>query len=232
LQQKEKIVAADLIQQECDFVEMGDQISELEHIFADTRAEPIKISYAAIKYVTKNFAEVIGHGGSGVVYLGGLRNGMVAVKQVLARTEHSHKQFLDEVISLAKLNHKNVVRFLAYCEDTTFEVREVKGKLVDVGVPQWFLCFEYAPNGNLHHYLQEKTQGHEWSVCYEIIKGICHGLCYIHDKRIFHLDLKPANVLLGANMEPKISDFGLSRVFNDVATVVTENIVGTLGMRQ
>jgi len=69
LQQKEKIVAADLIQQDCDFVEMGDQISELEHIFADTRAEPIKISYAAIKYVTKNFAEVIGRGGFGVVYL-------------------------------------------------------------------------------------------------------------------------------------------------------------------
>jgi enhancer of mRNA-decapping protein 4 len=75
----------------------------------------------------------------------------------------------------------------------------------------------------------EKTHGHEWSVCYEIIKGICHGLCYIHDKRIFHLDLKPANVLLGANMEPKISDFGLSRVFNEnVATVVTKNIAGTL----
>ena len=72
MQQKEKIVAADLIQQDCDFVEMGDQISEveeLERIFADTRAEPIKISYAAIKYVTKNFAEVIGRGGFGVVYL-------------------------------------------------------------------------------------------------------------------------------------------------------------------
>ena len=66
-------------------------------------------------------------------------------------------------------------------------------------------------------------------MCYEIIKGICHGLCYIHDKRIFHLDLKPANVLLGANMEPKISDFGLSRVLNEnVATVVTKNIAGTL----
>ena len=75
----------------------------------------------------------------------------------------------------------------------------------------------------------EKTHGYEWNVRYKIIQGICQGLHYIHQERINHLDLKPANVLLGANMEPKISDFGLSRVFNEnVATVVTKNIAGTL----
>ena len=101
----------------------------------------------------------------GCVKQGGLRNGMVAVKklfatmdlsELFATMELSHKQFLDEVISLAKLNHKNVVRFLAYCVETTLEVREVEGKLADIEVQQRFLCFEYAPNGNLHHYLQGK----------------------------------------------------------------------------
>ena len=92
----------------------------------------------------------------GCVKQGGLRNGMVAVKKLFATMELSHKQFLDEVISLAKLNHKNVGRFLAYCVETTLEVREVEGKLGDIEVQQRFLCFEYAPNGNLHHYLQGK----------------------------------------------------------------------------
>ncbi|XP_039853411.1 cysteine-rich receptor-like protein kinase 14 isoform X2 [Panicum virgatum] len=104
---------------------------------------------------------------------------MVAVKKLLTPMDHSDRLFLDEVICQVKVNHKNVVRFLAYCLETTFEVREVEGKLGDIEVQQRFLCFEYAPNGNLHRYLQ---------------------------------------------------DFGLSRRFDEnVTTVVTEKIAGTLG---
>jgi serine/threonine protein kinase len=75
----------------------------------------------------------------------------------------------------------------------------------------------------------EKTHGYEWNVRYKIIQGICQGLHYIHQQRIYHLDLKPANVLLGANMEPKITDFGVSRcISEEQRTMVTENFFGTL----
>lgn len=74
----------------------------------------------------------------------------------------------------------------------------------------------------------EKPPGYEWSTRYKIIKGICQGLHYLHQKGIKHLDLKPANVLLGAEMEPKITDFGLSRTDGVQFTMVTNNIMGTL----
>lgn len=84
--------------------------------------------------------------------------------------------------------------------------------------------FEYS---SIH--FADKTHVHEWSVRYQIIKGICNGLHYLHQKGIHHLDLKPANVLLGAHMEPKITDFGLSRCSNkEQATMVTKGFFGTM----
>ncbi|CAL4991224.1 unnamed protein product [Urochloa decumbens] len=212
--------------------EMGDEESEvedLERILSDANMEPIKIPYAVIKSITKNFAQVIGDGGFGVVYLGGLKNGMVAVKKISSK-DLSDKQFFDEVSCLKKVKHKNIVRFLGYCADTQGEVVEVDGKLRIVEVLQRLLCFEYIPNGNLHHYLKEKGHGHGWNICYKIIRGICQGLCYLHRERITHLDLKPENVLLGAHMEPKITDFGLSRFIDEKQSIIfATNCFGALG---
>jgi serine/threonine protein kinase len=69
----------------------------------------------------------------------------------------------------------------------------------------------------------------EWAMCYKIIKGICEGLQYLHDNHIVHLDLKPANILLDDYMTPKISDFGLSRCFDENQSKrITQTIVGTM----
>ncbi|GJN09612.1 hypothetical protein PR202_ga27633 [Eleusine coracana subsp. coracana] len=141
---------------------MGDQTSEaedLENVFVDASKEPIRISYAAIKDITKNFAQEIGHGGFGVVYLGSLKNGVVAVKKLSIPNDFSNKQFLDnqfldEVTCLKKVKHKNIVRLIGYCVDTQGELMDIEGKLRIVEMPQWVLCFEYVPNGNLHHYIQ------------------------------------------------------------------------------
>uniref|UniRef100_A0A0A8Y1I8 Protein kinase domain-containing protein n=1 Tax=Arundo donax TaxID=35708 RepID=A0A0A8Y1I8_ARUDO len=206
------------------------EIEDLECVFVDATAEPIKISYAAIKQITKNFAQVIGDGGFGVVYLGGLQNGMVAVKKLDTLKDFDDKLFLEEVKCLKKVKHKNIVRFLGYCVDSQGELMEIEGKLKIVEVQQRLLCFEYVPNGSLHHYLKEKTHGYEWNVCYQIVNGICQGLHHLHKNCIFHLDLKPANVLLGAHMEPKITDFGVSRCIDEEqSTMVTKNVFGTLG---
>jgi len=69
----------------------------------------------------------------------------------------------------------------------------------------------------------------QWHSRYEIIKGICYGLKYLHGERIFHLDLKPSNILLDKDMVPKIADFGLSRLFSGtLQSHITKNILGTL----
>uniref|UniRef100_K3ZIE1 non-specific serine/threonine protein kinase n=1 Tax=Setaria italica TaxID=4555 RepID=K3ZIE1_SETIT len=212
---------------------MGDQesgVEDLERILSDVNAEPIKIPYAVIKSVTKNFAQVIGDGGFGVVYLGDLGRGMVAVKKLSISESFTDKQFLDEVACLKRVKHKNIVKYIGYCADTQGYLMEVDGEERIVEVPQRLLCFEYVPNGSLHHYLQENIDGYEWSIRYKIIKGICQGLHYLHQSRINHLDLKPANVLLGAHMEPKITDFGLSRCIDEnQSTIFTTNLCGTPG---
>ncbi|KAK3120380.1 hypothetical protein QOZ80_9AG0686610 [Eleusine coracana subsp. coracana] len=209
---------------------MGDQTSDIERlecVFNDASAKPIKISYAALKSVTKNFVQVIGRGGFGVVYLGQLRNGMVAVKKLsINLMDLSDKLFLDEVTNLMNLKHKNIVRFLGYCADSHGEI--IEHRIVET--PQRLLCFEYVPNGSLQRYLKDKSHGFEWNVRYQIVKGICQGLHYLHQERINHLDLKPENVLLGAHMKPKITDFGISRCFDGNKTsMFTENLIGTLG---
>ncbi|XP_072146464.1 uncharacterized protein [Setaria viridis] len=137
---------------------MGDEesgVEDLERILSDLNAEPIKIPYAVIKLITKNFAQVIGDGGFGVVYLGDLGRGMVAVKKLFISESFTDKQFLDEVACLKRVKHKNIVKYIGYCADTQGYLMEVDGEERIVEVPQRLLCFEYVPNGSLHHYLQD-----------------------------------------------------------------------------
>ncbi|GJN25504.1 hypothetical protein PR202_gb13339 [Eleusine coracana subsp. coracana] len=133
--------------------DLANEIEQLERVLFDTRAEPIKISYSVIKSITKGFAQVIGTGGFGVVYLGGLQNGLVAVKKIASK-DLSDKEFLDEVTCLRKVKHNNIARFIGYCADTQLELMEVQGRQSLVAEEKRLLCFEYVPNGNLQHYLK------------------------------------------------------------------------------
>ncbi|XP_044321587.1 putative receptor-like protein kinase At4g00960 isoform X5 [Triticum aestivum] len=212
---------------------MADQASELEAlelILTDANAEPTKLSYALIKSITTNFSQEIGLGGFGVVYLGVLRNEKVAVKKLFIEQDFSDELFVDEVNCLVRAKHNNIVRFLDYCADTQGELVKFDGRHVMAELRQRLLCFEYVPNGNLHDYIKGISHGDEWQIRYKMIKGICHGLQYLHKERITHLDLKPDNVLLDAYMEPKITDFGLSRLFDEgQSRVFTKNVPGTRG---
>lgn len=211
---------------------MDDEASELaalEHIMSDASAEPIKLSYGLLRSITDNFSNEIGRGGFGVVYKGVLRNGDVAVKKLLNLHALPEKQFLDEITCLKKAKHRNIVRFLGYCSETQGELREFNGKNVLGEAQQKLLCFEYVPNGNIKHYLQgDKSQGDDWPLRYQMIRGICQGLHFLHGELISHLDLKPENVMLDAQMEPKITDFGLSRCLDQGRSIITQNILGTM----
>uniref|UniRef100_A0ACD5U825 Uncharacterized protein n=1 Tax=Avena sativa TaxID=4498 RepID=A0ACD5U825_AVESA len=126
--------------------------------------------------------------------------------------------------------HKNIVRFLGYCADRQGIIVKYEGKLVMADIHQRLLCFEYLPNGSLHEYITDTSCEPQWRDYYQIITGICQGLHYLHQKKIAHLDLKPANILLDDNLEAKIADFGLSWCFiGETGSQIISKIGGTPG---
>ncbi|CAM0942723.1 unnamed protein product [Alopecurus aequalis] len=200
-------------------------------MLVDETAKPMPLPLSLLEHITGGFSndQEIGWGGCAVVYKGILSNGTVAVKK-LFDSLMDEKIFHREIQCLMKLKHKNAVRFLGYCADTQGNMEMYDGEYVMADVYQRLLVFEYIPKGGLYKYIAETRR--EWAICYKIIKEICEGIQYLHDNRIVHLDLKPANILLDDNMSPKICDFGLSRCFKEnQSQVITESRAGTLGYK-
>ncbi|CAM0885783.1 unnamed protein product [Alopecurus aequalis] len=209
---------------------LAKQLEALEHMLSNPSEEPIELSYPAIQTITQDFTVEIGRGGFGVVYLGSLPCGKIAVKKLFSSQDLDDKLFTDEVNCLIRAKHENIVRFLGYCAHTQGKMIKFEGKFVLADVRQRILCFEYVPNGNLYQYLKEEPSRDDWNKRYQMIRGICQGLNYLHEELINHLDLKPENVMLDVEMKPKISDFGLSRCFDKgQSRVFTRNIYGTQG---
>ncbi|XBI43675.1 hypothetical protein VPH35_108416 [Triticum aestivum] len=203
---------------------------ELECMLVDDDAEPKALPFPLLEKITDGFSDKleIGRGGFAVVYKAMLDNGIIAVKR-MSNTYMYEKEFHREVECLMKVKHKNLVRFLGYCADTQGNMGSYNGKMVMADVQQRLLCFEYLPKGSLDDYITDSFGEFEWRKCYQVIKGICEGLNYLHQNNIMHLDLKPGNILLDEDVMPKITDFGLSRCFEEGQTrVITENVGGTM----
>lgn len=132
------------------------ELEALEQVFSDASAEPLKLSYGLLDFITDNFSNEIGRGGFGVVYMGYLGNEKVAVKKLFNALDFSDKRFLDEITCLNKAKHQNIVRFLGYCSETQGELLEFNGKNVMAEVQKKLLCFEYVPNGNIQQYLKQE----------------------------------------------------------------------------
>ncbi|AQK63881.1 Cysteine-rich receptor-like protein kinase 10 [Zea mays] len=178
---------------------------------------------ATLRRATGDFAEEnkLGHGGFGAVYKGFLADGRrIAVKRLDKASGQGLKELRNELLLVAKLRHNNLAKLLGVC---------VKGQ-------EKLLVYEYMPNRSLDTYLfaaDEKRASLDWEARYRILYGTARGLLYLHEDsqvRIVHRDLKASNILLDADMSPKISDFGLARLFSaDNTTTVTSQVVGTLG---
>ncbi|KAJ7967629.1 Cysteine-rich receptor-kinase-like protein [Quillaja saponaria] len=190
--------------------------------FDSTTIESLQFEFGKIEVATNRFSDnnKIGEGGFGAVYKGILSNGQeVAVKRLSASSLQGTMEFRNEAVLVAKLQHKNLVGLLGFC----FQGQEK------------VLVYDYVPNKSLDCFLfdPEKQRELDWSRRYKIIGGIARGLLYLHEDsrlRIIHRDLKASNVLLDANMNPKISDFGMARIFNfDQTQANTRRIVGTYG---
>ncbi|XP_047057786.1 uncharacterized protein LOC124664274 [Lolium rigidum] len=206
------------------------ELEALKRTLSDPSEEPVKLSYPTIEIITEDFSEEIGRGGFGVVYLGYLPSGKIAVKKLSNAQDYDDKLFSDEINCLIRAKHRNIVRFLGYCAVTQLDLVKYGGKHVLADVRQRILCFEYVPNGNLYQYLKEKPNKNEWQMRYRLVKEIAAGLHCLHEERINHLDMKPENILLDSQMRPKITDFGLSRFFDEgQSRIFTKNVFGTRG---
>ncbi|KAL6870839.1 hypothetical protein ACP4OV_014687 [Aristida adscensionis] len=162
--------------------------------------------------------------------------GKIAVKRLYGMPEITEKQFQNEFYNLARLQHQNIVRLISYCYEIQKKCVKLKHEKQERHIFADYtcmgLCLEYMENGSLDKYLSEECDGFNWERRYAIIKGICKGLKYLHEELespIYHLDLKPENILLDENLLPRITDFGLSRLFGEERTQITKSYLGTRG---
>jgi len=194
----------------------GSHMEDIESI------ESLLIDLSTIRSATNNFAESnkLGEGGFGTVYKGSLPSSQeIAVKRLSQNSRQGLGELKNELVLIAKLQHKNLVRLVGVClqED------------------EKLLVYEYMPNTSLDNFLfdSDKRKELEWCKRFGIIKGISRGLQYLHEDsqlKIVHRDLKASNILLDADMNPKISDFGLARLFGgDQSQDTTNRVVGTYG---
>ncbi|KAM3757940.1 hypothetical protein ACB098_01G004900 [Castanea mollissima] len=189
------------------------------------QSEDMEVTFftlATLATATDNFSSnsKLGEGGFGLVYKGTLVDGKeIAVKRLSRSSGQGLKEFKNEVILIAKLQHRNLVRLLGYCIEGDEKI----------------LIYEYMPNGSLDSFIFDQTRAKVlgWSMRFNIIHGIARGLLYLHEDsrlRIIHRDLKASNVLLDSKMIPKISDFGMARsVGGDQTEGNTRRVVGTYG---
>ena len=187
-----------------------------EHEYA-----PNRLAYKDLYKATKGFEDtkVLGFGGFGKVYQGVLlgSNTQVAVKRVSHDSKQGLREFIAEIASMRRLRHRNLVQLLGYCRR--------KGELL--------LVYDYMPNGSLDKILftnDKPILG--WIPRLKIIKGVASALLYLHEEWeqvVLHRDVKASNVLLDANMDARLGDFGLARLYDHETGPQTTRLVGTLG---
>ncbi|XP_058088748.1 rust resistance kinase Lr10-like [Magnolia sinica] len=180
---------------------------------------PSRYSYSDIARMTDNFKEKLGQGGFGSVYKGILHDGQPVAIKMLDNSKSNVEEFINEVTTIGRIHHVNVVQLIGFC----FE-----------GL-RYALVYEFIPNGPLEKYVfsnDGKSQMITWEKLYEIVLGVAHGIEYLHrecNMRKLQFDIKPNNILLDGNFNPKISNFGLAKLCPNDHRAVSTSAGGTTG---
>ncbi|KAG7960923.1 hypothetical protein I3843_10G152000 [Carya illinoinensis] len=183
---------------------------------------PHRFKYRDLYAATKGFkeSEVIGVGGFGAVYKGILpaTGSEVAVKKIVRNSTRGMREFAAEIESLGRLRHKNLVNLQGWCKH--------KNDLL--------IVYDYIPYGSLDSLIYKPKNNFvlSWEKRFDILKGIASGLLYLHEEWeqvVIHRDVKSSNVLIDAEMNPRLGDFGLARLYDHDKLSHTTNVVGTIG---
>ncbi|XP_015878446.3 rust resistance kinase Lr10 isoform X2 [Ziziphus jujuba] len=184
--------------------------------------KPTRYTYADLKRITNQFKDRIGQGGYGIVFKGKLSNEVTVAVKLLNNFKGNGDEFINEVRSMGRIHHVNVARLVGFCADG---VRRA-------------LVYEFLQNGSLDKYIfsadgQRQSRNLGWEKLYDIALGIAKGIDYLHqgcDQRIIHLDIKPHNVLLDKNFNPKMSDFGMAKLYpKEQSSISMTAARGTIG---
>ncbi|XAR71624.1 Glycerophosphodiester phosphodiesterase [Bertholletia excelsa] len=194
---------------------------KIKRFLEDYRAmRPARYSYADIKRITNQFRDKLGQGGYGSVYKGMLSEDVFVAVKLLNNSTDDGKDFINEVGTIGRVHHVNVVRLVGFCADGS-----TRG-----------LVYEFLPNDSLEKFIFfENSKCHPlgWKTLQRIALGIAKGIEYLHqgcEKRILHFDIKPHNILLDQDFNPKISDFGLAKLCSKKKSVVSMTVArGTIG---
>ncbi|KAG6716306.1 hypothetical protein I3842_04G042800 [Carya illinoinensis] len=184
---------------------------------------PKRYTYSNVKKLTNSFKNKVGQGGYGVVYKGELPDGRIVAVKVLGESKGNGEEFINEVASISRTSHVNIVTLLGFCYERTKRA----------------LIYEFVQNGSLDKFINEKGSSItnrylDSKIMFQIAVGIARGLEYLHRgcrTRILHFDIKPHNILLDENLCPKISDFGLAKLCKtkEISIVSMTGMRGTAG---
>ncbi|KAF5462884.1 hypothetical protein F2P56_018853 [Juglans regia] len=163
---------------------------------------PIRYSFSEIKKMTKGFRESLGEGGYGTVFKGILQSGRLVAVKMLSQSKANGQDFINEVATIGRIHHVNIVQLIGFC------VHGSKRALV----------YEFMPNGSLNKHIFSSDSANilNYDKTYDIALGVARGIEYLHqgcDMQILHFDIRPHNILLDENLKPKISDFGLAKLY-------------------
>ncbi|XP_009780293.1 rust resistance kinase Lr10-like [Nicotiana tabacum] len=180
---------------------------------------PIKYSYSEIKKMTNKFKEKLGEGAYGTVFKGKLRSGPFVAVKIMHKSMTSGEEFISEVSTIGRIHHVNVVQLIGFCVEGSKRA----------------LVYDFMPNSSLDKYIfpQEGIVSLSYKQMFEISLGVARGIDYLHrgcDMQILHFDIKPHNILLDENFNPRISDFGLAKLYPTDDSIVTLTAArGTVG---
>ncbi|XP_060203831.1 rust resistance kinase Lr10-like [Lycium barbarum] len=193
----------------------------IERLLEDYKSlRPTRYSYADIKKITEQFKYKLGQGGYGEVYRGKLSNEILVAVKVLNNFKGEGEDFINEVGSIGRIHHVNVVRLVGYCADGYRRA----------------LVYEYLPNDTLQKIISSgngRGSPLGWEKMQQIAVGTAKGIEYLHqgcNQRIVHFDIKPHNILLDQDFNPKVADFGLAKLCSKEQSAVSMTAArGTIG---
>ncbi|XP_048558649.1 rust resistance kinase Lr10-like [Triticum urartu] len=186
------------------------------------KSKTTRYTFAEVKKMARRFKVNLGRGGYGSVYKGELPNGVPVAVKMLENSIGEGQEFINEVATIGLIHHTNIVRLLGYCYEGTRRA----------------LIYEFMPNESLEKYIFSRDSNIFQTLLVpekmlDIALGIARGMEYLHqgcNQRILHFDIKPHNILLDYNFNPKISDFGLAKLCARDQSIITLTAArGTMG---